>query len=448
MPRRNLLLVLSVSLVAGAGCQEPPPPEPPWTLEATYETAAHDPRPSAVPDRIVLTWETDPATSQAVTWRTDATVSQGTVEVALADASPRFVEGAKPFPAEVTAIETASGVAHYHSANLEGLQPATRYAYRVGHGEVWSEWSHFRTAHEGPAPFTFVYFGDAQNNILSMWSRTLRSAWADAPRAAFMLHAGDLVNRANRDLEWGEWFEAGDWIPATVPAIPTPGNHEYEKDEEGNRSLSSLWRPHFRLPVEDLPGLEETVYFIDYQGVRIVSLNSNEGIEGQAEWLESVLGSNPHPWAIVTFHHPVFSAAEGRDNPALREHWKPILDRHRVDLVLTGHDHTYGRGRNLAEGANRVEPLAGTVYVVSVSGPKMYSLGGQPWRDRAAENTQLYQVISIDGDRLHYEARTAVGDLYDAFELVKVEGGPNRLVDKVPADVPERRHANTLGGGS
>jgi hypothetical protein len=262
-----------------------------------------------------------------------------------------------------------------------------------------------------------------------------------------MIHAGDLINRAQRDVEWGEWFEAGDWIQSTLPSVPTPGNHEYAKDDRGGRSLSSLWRPHFRLPAGDLPGLEETVYFVDYQGARIVSLNSNERIEEQAAWLDRVLGSNPNPWSVVTFHHPVFSAAEGRDNPELRDLWKPILDRHRVDLVLTGHDHTYGRGRNLTEGVSRVEPMAGTVYVVSVSGPKMYALGDQPWRDRAAENTQLYQVISIDGDRLRYEARTAVGDLYDAFELVKDEGRPNQLIDRVPADVPERRHANTLGGG-
>ena len=36
---------------------------------------------------------------------------------------------------------------------------------------------------------------------------------------------------------------------------------------------------------------------------------------------------------------------------------------------------------------------------------------------RAAENTQLYQIISIDGDTLRYEARTATGELYDAFRL-------------------------------
>jgi hypothetical protein len=57
---------------------------------------------------------------------------------------------------------------------------------------------------------------------------------------------------------------------------------------------------------------------------------------------------------------------------------------------------------------------------------------------RAAEDTQLFQVIRIGGDRLAFETRTATGDLYDAFELRKQPGRPNLLVDKIPSGVPER----------
>ena len=56
---------------------------------------------------------------------------------------------------------------------------------------------------------------------------------------------------------------------------------------------------------------------------------------------------------------------------------------------------------------------------------------------RAAENTQLYQIISIDGDALRYEARTATGELYDAFRLKKRAGERNELIDEIP-ETPER----------
>ena len=57
---------------------------------------------------------------------------------------------------------------------------------------------------------------------------------------------------------------------------------------------------------------------------------------------------------------------------------------------------------------------------------------------RVAEDTQLYQVIRIDGDRLFYESRTAIGELYDGFILEKQPGKPNRMTEVSPA-VPERK---------
>ena len=104
--------------------------------------------------------------------------------------------------------------------------------------------------------------------------------------------------------------------------------------------------------------------------------------------------------------------------------WQPVFDKYRVDMVLTGHDHTYGRS-NVATGASTQQ--GGTVYVVSVSGPKMYSLERAPWMQRSGEDTQLYQIIRVDGKQLRYEARTARGALYDAFTLTKVAGKPNRI---------------------
>ncbi|MBZ0212285.1 MAG: metallophosphoesterase, partial [Nitrospirae bacterium] len=187
-------------------------------------------------------------------------------------------------------------------------------------------------------------------------------------------------------------------------------------------------------------------YTIDYQGVRLISLDSNRMHAEQAIWLEKVLADNPNPWTIVTFHHPLFSTAKGRDNKTWRETIQPILDRHRVDLVLQGHDHTYGRS-NLVVGANHRTP-AGTVYVVSVSGPKMYNLEPQDWMARAAEDTQLYQIIRVEGNVLRYEARTAIGTTYDSFRLTKRRGKPNRLDNLIPATPENRRVPPPSGRGT
>lgn len=327
------------------------------------------------------------------------------------------------------------GECRINSAKLDDLKPDTMYAYRIGDGKYFSEWFQFRTASTEPMPFTFVYFGDAQNEVRSWWSRVVREANQYAPRAAFMLHAGDLINRANRDYEWGEWFRAAGWLNGMIPVVATPGNHEYGGFV--SKSLSRHWRPQFAFPTNGPAGLEESVYWFDYQGARIISLNSNEQIEKQTEWLKELLERNDKPkWLIVTFHHPIYSPGKDRDNKELRNAWQPLLEDHGVDLVLQGHDHTYSRSglggpKNVPEGIRRQE--SNTVYVVSVSGPKLYTLQELWDVEREASGVQLFQVIHVSQESIRYEARLATGELYDAFTLKKNADGKSELIEQVPA---------------
>ena len=428
----------------------------------THVNEVHDEpwvAPGPYPDRIALTWSDDPATSLSVTWRTDTTISKAVAQLAIATPAPRFDRAATSETAQTErldarSIEMEDVVANYHSVTFTDLLPDTLYAYRVGNGELWSEWFQTRTASAEPAPFSFIYFGDAQNEIQSHWSRNIRAAYSKAPDVRFILHAGDLVNRAHRNFEWGEWFHAGSFIHSMLPSIVIPGNHEYRRiGEEGERELSIHWRPQFTLPTNGPEGLKETVYYLDIQGVRIIGLNSNTSPEIQSEWLEEVLSNNPNEWTIVTHHHPIFSSSKNRDNPELRTLWKPIYDEYHVDLVLQGHDHSYARGRdiNVTEGASARDLSSGTVYVNSVSGAKMYEIKDDRWdqydvvMERGAENTQLFQVISVASDRLQFRAYTTNGSLYDAFDLVKQDEGPNRFFSHSAINtIPERTHENTI----
>ncbi|MHC5542496.1 fibronectin type III domain-containing protein, partial [Singulisphaera rosea] len=210
---------LAASAFAHDGHEHPP--------EKVADVAVHKPTP--MPDRIILTWTGDPARSQAVTWRTDGSANKASAQIARASAAPKFVEKVETVDATSQDVDTNLNHAHFHSAVFEGLEPSTLYAYRVGDGVNWSEWFHFKTASDKPEPFTFIYFGDAQNDVKSLWSRVIRGAYSDAPKARFIIHAGDLINRANSDAEWGEWHASGGWLNGMVPSVPTPGNHEYER---------------------------------------------------------------------------------------------------------------------------------------------------------------------------------------------------------------------------
>ena len=389
-------------------------------------------------ERIILTWSENPATTQAVTWRTDTGDMQAIAQIAKADASPFFGNNARTIPATTAGLQLDNGKLYYHSVNFTNLTPNTLYAYRVGNGAHWSAWFQFRTASDQPEPFSFIYFGDAQNNIRSLWSRAIRSAILENPRARFLIHAGDLVHHGDSDDEWGEWFDAAGWLFAMVPSLPATGNHEYRNERTSRKRLSPFWRPQFMLPENGVSGLEETVYYIDYQGVRMVVLNSNKKIKKQARWLEKILKANPNHWTIIAFHHPVNPTFYLENEKKLDKIWKPIFEKYNVDLILQGHEHIYARGFGSGRETN-TNQAAGPLYITSVSGPKMYRIKHRRWMNRVGENMQLFQVISVSRNTLQFRAMTVTGELYDAFHLLKEKSGKKVFIERMPPDSPERR---------
>lgn len=414
--------------------------------------------PTAFPDRIVVLPDTDPATSLTVAWRTDARVDRPRVQITPAKDSPDLADGARELLAKTQSLAATNGTAHHHHVRIEGLRPDTLYAYRVEGKGTWSEWFQLRTAAREARPFTFLYFGDAQNSIKSLYSRVIREAWRREPQAALMIHAGDLISGRDDkdDDEWGEWFDAGQFLHATSFVVPPAGNHEHDEDAKDSDRyvLKQSWPAHLPVPRNGSPQVPTTSYSFDYQGVRFIVLDSTAAVANglgktQAAWLEPLLRDNPNRWTVVTYHHPMYSAALDRDNPELREHWRGLFERYGVDLVLQGHDHVYGRGPNISEGSNDVS-ASGPVYVVSVAGPKQYRVSSeaQSTVDRTAENTQLYQIVHMSAGELRYESRTATGALYDVFTLRKDASGRKRIQSEKSSLGETRRcpHAQTRSG--
>ncbi len=396
--------------------------------------------PTEQPERIILNLTADPAHEMAVTWRT-APGAEGFVEYAEAQDGPDFIQQA----VRVTAVTDDATIAvreapefraAYHSTVLKGLKPETVYAYRVGDGVRWSEWLQFRTAATTPKPFTFLYMGDMQNNILSEASRTMRMAFRKAGDAAFVIHAGDLINRHDSDNEWGEWFAAGGFLYAQTPQMPTPGNHEYGRGPV----LNPQWRRQYTLPETGPAGVEklkETAWTVDYQGLRLISVDAplfhgDEAMRAEmVRWLDGLLANNPNRWTALFLHFPLFSIDPDRDNTRVRDALKPLIDKYGVDLVLQAHDHGYARGA-IGTGpmlnAGPGQPSDhGSTYVVSVAGPKMYPVADLGWASRSASRTQTFQTLDVSQEAVTYRAFTATGRELDAFRLTKGADGVARV---------------------
>lgn len=413
-----------------------------------------------LPDRIVLSPGADPTSEMQVSWRSDMAATDTLAELVELVAAPGFAERAASHSGINVATTSENGGARYHKVRFTALRPDTVYAYRVRGSAGFSEWHQFRTAKAGPAPFTLIYMGDTQNRILDVGSLVWRRALLQTANPALMLHAGDLVASRDdmiHDDEWGQWAASGGWALATVPQVPAAGNHEHveriQPDGTERYQLGAHFPLMFALPKNGAVGAEATTYFTDYQGLRIVVLDGTSALElgtleSQTAWLENVLAQAPGPWKIVLFHQPIFTCARPRDAEVLKQAWKPVLERHGVDLVLQGHDHCYGRwtaeqGSAFAREARAGGAAQGPVYLVSVAGAKMYALNDRSsWQpDRVAEDTSLFQTLEFSSGRLVVKAFLNTGALYDGFELVKDAKGANRFIE-LPSEVPTARRCS------
>lgn len=396
--------------------------------------------PEFVPERVLLNISGDPAHSQTVTWRTETFESSAKAQMAVATPNPDFENTAETVAATAVVHQVKPGKAvGAYSVHFTGLKPDTRYCYRVGDGANWSEWFEFRTAEDHPGNFRFIYLGDAQNSIRSLWSRAVRAAYANAPDARFIVHAGDLVAEGYDDDLWGEWFDAQGFIAASIPSMPVPGNHDLHHAPGVKEILDTppVWRSQFSLPhngPEGIPELDQHSYYVDYEGVRLVSIDANAYAnedfapsekkriaDGQAAWLENVLQNNPNRWTIVVQHQPVFAISKERDYEDMRKILLPIYDKYHVDLVLQGHDHAYARSHPLLTGKPVASGQRGTIYAISVSGPKMYEATDTSLSlmEKEFHDTQMFQVIEVSPKRLTYRAYDIEGKPMDDFELEK-----------------------------
>lgn len=379
------------------------------------------------PERVLLLPGASPSTSHTVSWRTSAAATESLAEISEAVASPSLIQHAKTFNGTSKSLVLGEGAVFHHQVSFQPLKPDTLYAYRVKGEKAWGEWLTFRTAAEKFSPYRMIYLGDMQNHIHSLGARTLRAAFAKAPDARLMLHAGDLTDRRGPEDElWRQWFAAGGWLLGNVAQVPVAGNHEYRETPGKLPALRQAWAAHFPLPDNGPALLQKTVYSFDYQGVRYIILDSMAAIHSetaakqQAAWLEALLANNPNVWTIVSYHHPLFSGAYARWNKQLVKHWQPLFERYSVDLVLQGDDHIYGRWQT----AGRAP-----VYTISVAGAKHNRVHPQAKKvlQRSGEDAQWYQVIDFEADRLRYRAWTVNGELYDAFDLVREPGKASRV---------------------
>ncbi len=104
-----------------------------------------------------------------------------------------------------------------------------------------------------------------------------------------------------------------------------------------------------------VPSGTEQYYSANYANVHLVSLDGqlsnadDDQREAMRDWLIADLSNNNRDWTIVIFHHPPYSKGENHDSDReqreidMRERFTPVFEDYGVDVVYSGHSHSYER---------------------------------------------------------------------------------------------------------
>ena len=270
----------------------------------------------------------------------------------------------------------SAGTQTQHEVALTGLQPDTRYYYRVvGDGEalVGDESHTFLTPPTVGSRSKLRAWvvgdsgtgGQAQANVRDAMLAQIGQHFPD-----LYLHMGDMAYDTGTYDEFTDNFYAPyATILQRVPVWPTLGNHEGGSSDSGTQS--GPYYGGYVLPTAGeaggVPSGTEAYYAFDHANVHFVVLDSHDSPRDPGgpmlTWLQSDLAATDQEWVIAYWHHPPYtkgshdSDTEGR-LVDMRENALPILEAGGVDLVLGGHSHIYER-TFLLDGAYGTPSVAG-----------------------------------------------------------------------------------------
>ena len=285
--------------------------------------------------------------------------------------------------------------------NVEGLQPDTIYCYRVMlDGQPASERIGFRTAPSADSTRTIgiLAFGDSGGATTDQLQ--LRSQMDDVPYE-LIIHTGDLAYESGSlDQLESTVFDVYDDLFRHIPFFPASGNHDY-------KTLGGApFRAVFKLPEN---GNAEKWYSYDWGRIHFAALDTEADYDTQMAWLDADLAATKLPWKIVYMHRPPYSSGNHGSDTSLRNKLAPVVERHHVQLVLTGHDHTY----------ERMIPQNGVAYVVTGGGGRGTYTVGQSSFTAFSESVIHYSYLEVGVDQLVLHAIDAEGTEFDSLVVAR-----------------------------
>lgn len=261
-------------------------------------------------------------------------------------------------------IKNMDGDTTVHRAIVRDLD-FNKYEYQVGYEGCWSDISTFEVKdHNQDTPIRILYTSDQQS-----WTEREYDVWGTCARFLntksgdfdFHLNGGDISQNASRRFEWNYYYNHAKELTRNMCHAITCGNNDL---------IDKKYSDAFNYYITAENPFANSVHAYDLGFAHFVCLNSNTDstyvdgmgtiggykdtnafLQAQADWLDEHLTEvNSRPvkprWIIVYAHLAPFTV--GRV-PRLQR-WVSVMEKHKVDLFLCGHNHAYSRSKALYTG--------------------------------------------------------------------------------------------------
>lgn len=381
--------------------------------------------------------------------------------------APRWAALRSKANLELPRLHSAPIGTFQYEAPIQDLEPGTTYYYAVFDGDrrlTPEDPSYQFTTHPpvgSASPVRFWVLGDSgtgREPQSAVHQAMLRTVERENHPLDFWIHVGDMAYGVGRDVEFQtRFFESYDVTLRHKVCWPTMGNHEGHTSS-GRTGIGPYYDAYVVPTRGESGGVSsgtEAYYSFDYANIHFICLDSHDldrrPGEPMARWLKADLEKARADWLIAFWHHPPYTKGshdsdKERDLIEMRRHIMPIIEQGGVDVVLTGHSHTYersmlmdgayatntvaenvilddGDGDPSGDGAYRksagIHPHEGTVQVVTGNaGANLSRVGTMPvMREILLEHGSV--LIDVQGDTLVARMINRDGVERDLFSVVK-----------------------------
>lgn len=462
-------------------------------LEASMNPGANPTQENgALPSQVSMSLDADgEALSRNFSWYTSTDIEGSDVQVVSAEGIESADDAATVMEAGGEGVTSASGatqvankakvtlnlilITNYeivqenrHTATVE--VPAGDFYYRVGDAGrgFWTEPVFVDgDAEDADEGYTAIVVADSQGASQAdydAYEQVLAEAEESTVDEAFAIHLGDMVDDGANENYWN-WLMNTDASMA-VATMPVAGNHEARQDDD---ALENAVAAHYNVDIPEQDTSTGIYYSFVYGDVTYIVLNTNDGDsavgQAQREWAADVADSAETTWKVLITHKAPYSKGSHQNDAdvvALRGWLNTFCTQYDIDLVLSGHDHTYMRTPALSNGAeveattttavdsegNEYQALvnpSGTTFVIpSTSGSKYYDIveNDLPCEVSWQGYQPVWSTLKIEGDALFwqsyaYDASSNTSVLIDSFAIAKDDNltpaeEVMRLIEKLP----------------